>query len=333
MTTILHSRFARAFTLIEVLIGVLVMALGLLGLGAIIPVIVREQRIASDATLGVTAASDARALFETRPDFRPGNTSSGTVPVTAWDVYLDDQNWSPLTGAGSFEFEPWGAEFDAASGELTFAPPLSAPYEAKLTVADRLWPAGSRRPAFVWDMVARRMPSEATANPWPSVAMQQLQVVVFVRRLDQNIRIPAGSTLFDVVTGNAGANSRFPVAVDSNGMPTNNGLGQYAEPLVVQADIGFVPTGGVRDRLVINGTQNEVELASVTGQRLVDNFGNVYTVRGVPENPSQAGEVVVEPPVPSSVDPGNAGGILTQVVFTPQVPAAVRVLTITRPAK
>jgi hypothetical protein len=164
--------------------------------------------------------------------------------------------------------------------------------------------------------------------------VQQLQVVVFVRRLDQNIRVPAGSTLFDVVTGNAGANSRFPVAVDAaSGLPTNNGMGKYAEPVLVAASVGLISPGNVRDRLVIRGTANEIDLASVTGQKLVDNFGNVYTVRGVPETPSQTGEVVVEPPVPPSVDPNNSGSSLTQVVFMPQPPAAVRVLTITRPAK
>jgi type II secretory pathway pseudopilin PulG len=324
------ARVARAFTLIEVLIGVLVMALGLLGLGAIIPVIVREQRLASDATLGVTAASDARALFETRPDFNPGNTAGGGVPVTAWDLWLDKQGWSPLSGAGAFEFEPWGPEFDSATGNFTFAPPAAAPYKATLTVADRLWPIGSRRPAYVWDLVARRVPGEATATPWPSTAVQQLQIAIFVRRLDQNIRVPANSTLFDVVTGNALGNSRFPVAVDSNGLPTNNGQGQYAEPIVAQASIYYI-ANQPRDRLTINGTSVEVDLASVTGQKLVDNLGNVYTVRGVPED--GLGSVVVEPPVPPSVDPTNAGNVLTQVVFTPQVPAAVRVVTVTRPAK
>jgi type II secretory pathway pseudopilin PulG len=325
-------RLARAFTLIEVLIGVLVMALGLLGLGAIIPVIVREQRIASDATLGVTAASDARALFDTRGDFNPRNTVGGVVPNSAWDLYLDDQNWSPLTGTGAYEFEPWGTEFDTTTGGFKFAPPGAAPYSTLLTVSDRLWPTGSRRPAFVWDMVARRLPGEATANPWPSTALQQLQVAVFVRRLDQNIRIPAGSSLFDVVTGNAGVNSRFPVGVDGSGMPTNNGMDRYARPLVVQASIGTVPTGMARDRLVINGTQVEIDLASVTGQKLVDNLGNIYTVRGVRDG-APIGEVVVEPPVPPSVDPTNTGNVLKQVVYTPQVPAAVRVFTVTRPAK
>jgi prepilin-type N-terminal cleavage/methylation domain-containing protein len=327
---------ARGFTLVEVLIGVLVMALGLLGLGAIIPVIVREQRIASDATLGVTAASDARALFDARPDFNPQNTGAGTVPVTAWNLWLDDQRWSPLSGPGAFEFEPWGPEL-LPDGTLEFAIAStggSPAFRARLTVADRLWPVGSRKPAFVWDMVARRLPGEAAATPWPSPEMQQLQVAVFVRRLDQNIRVPAGSTLFDVVTANAGINSRFPVAVDpSSGLPTNNGLGAYAQPIVTRASIGFISPGNVRDRLVISGTQNEIDLASATGQKLVDNLGNVYTVRGVPETPSQAGEVVIEPPVPPSVDPANAGNVLTQVVFTPQVPAAVRVFTVTRPAK
>ncbi len=62
MTT--PDRIRRAFSLIEILIAVIILGLGLLGLAALFPVVIREQRIGTDNVLGVTVANSARAIVD-----------------------------------------------------------------------------------------------------------------------------------------------------------------------------------------------------------------------------------------------------------------------------
>lgn len=50
---------ARAFTLVEVLMAVLILAIGLLGLGAVLPMVVRQQRDSADGTFGTIAMRSA----------------------------------------------------------------------------------------------------------------------------------------------------------------------------------------------------------------------------------------------------------------------------------
>jgi Tfp pilus assembly protein PilV len=87
-----RTRALAAFSLIEVLISVLVLALGLLGLGAMFPVIIRQQRQATDATLGTMAANAARLELENNGIFRgtpslpaaAGGPIGDPTPPDAW---------------------------------------------------------------------------------------------------------------------------------------------------------------------------------------------------------------------------------------------------------
>ncbi len=351
---------APAFTLLEVLIGILILALALLGLGAVIPVVVRTQKLATDATSCVTAANDMAAYLKSRTDL--DRLTQGTLRA-GWGVWLLDQNWSPATtGAAQdrFLWEPLAAtELDPATGEFSLAESPGDP-PTIIAVGDRLWPsrrADGADPIYVWDVIGRRV-LVASGQP------MKLQLAIFLRRIDMNVAIPITSnpndyqfTLYDVLTGTLPLNHvpaapatfpvaarRLPVAIDANtGMPTHNGVitpnGAYSAPRV--ATVKFADPPRKADRLILDGTNppGTFELISLPGQKLVDNLGNVYTVLGLDErNP---GVLIIDPPAPVWVNDRydtlgrphplgmNTAQTFRQVAFTPQVPGSVAIITLT----
>lgn len=184
----------RGFSLVEVLIGILILALGLLGLGAIIPLVVREQRDAADTRQGISAANDAQHLLETRTDYYTPNLAQPDVrfPVYWWEPWARDQAWSPVTASANqdeYLWAPWdknemdvdaGSWSGSATGNYLFTANGSGnanqhnllyPVSAGIPLTDRLWPPLSGqgaeitppgldpyRPLFVWDIVGRRVP-------------------------------------------------------------------------------------------------------------------------------------------------------------------------------
>jgi prepilin-type N-terminal cleavage/methylation domain-containing protein len=405
------------FSLIEVLIGVLVLSLGLLGLGAIIPVVIREQRQAVTTTLGTAAARAAKEYLLQRPDLDPSTpflfnqTVHPNVPVATigWDVWLlDERNWSPTATYNaqmSYLWEPFHVLTSGARPPEFFLDPSDATasgwgrvggdcgwhvpraggnpnLECTISLADRLWPNASvqgesalapgkdpYRPQFVWDFIGRRLPTRA-GDP------RQMQVAIFVRQLDLNVRVPRGNhsggpasgtpiTLRDVVldTLNDSPNSpsaAVPVCSQSASattsvryLPTNTGTlpgggVNYSEVITtVYVDFDKNEPGRLELFTDPDGSaplprdDNRWKLVSQSGQKVLDNLGNVYTVRGIPDDlEPQAQEqnaILIDPPVAASVpDPASNGysrygvGSLRQIVFTPQIPAAVEVFTITR---
>ncbi len=328
---------APGFTLIEVLIGVLILALALLGLGAVIPVVVNSQRRASDSVHGVIGANAGVAYLANRDDFNrlldPSSQPAPALPRRAgWGVWLLNPQWSPLTGPDAFLWDPptTPGEFDAVTGALTLDH-LGDP--AVLSVADRLWPArnaSTQDPQFVWDLVARRVPVA------PNEAMK-IQFALFVRRIDPGIRVAPGFSLYDVLTNNPlntppFAALRSPVAVSSQGVPTNTGMDEnanrnYALPFT----FGVIYNPAKPDRLLLNtstGTATQRTLARQVGQKWVDNLGNVYTVVGHDPNDTTGNTILISPSVPPST-PTTGPTQLRQIVLTPQIPARVSVFTLT----
>jgi prepilin-type N-terminal cleavage/methylation domain-containing protein len=338
---------ARGFTLIEVLVGILILAIALLGLGAIVPVVVRAQRQATDATHGTVAVRAAESYLRgSRELNRLGaNLNNGRAGFGVW---LLDPAWSPtpaVNQANAYLWDPPAAiELNATTGRMLLEyAPTDPPSPTMIHVADRLYPArdsGQVAPQYVWDIVCRRMATPA-GEPW------RLQAAVFVRRLDMNIRLPIGQvpgsnpprswSVYDVVTGHpslpAGA-AKVPVAVDSQGYPTNTGAGDYAGVRLASASFSSADP----DRLkldLFNGLgyasrPADLVLARQPGQRLVDNLGNVYMVLGTYEGDLSGNTVLIDPPVPGGVpDPSQGAPVerqLRQVAFTPQIPAAVSVI-------
>jgi prepilin-type N-terminal cleavage/methylation domain-containing protein len=77
---VLRVPTARAFSLIEVLVAVLVLSLGLLGLGAVFPMVVRQQRIATETNLGISARNGVEQMLF---------SLSAEVPVAARIVAIE----------------------------------------------------------------------------------------------------------------------------------------------------------------------------------------------------------------------------------------------------
>lgn len=358
---------SRGFSLVEVLIAVLVLAIGLLGLGAVFPAIIAEQRSALEAIEGENAASAAATLLEGEEfiDFSYIEESFNKAADDADDRYqyiwvvppdgFSISGWSTMIpsmyGFVGLETGLWTYDSTDSISALS-----SDRYVAQIPVGARLFPQpySGKEPRFVWDMALRREPSG-----------DRLQAAIFVRRIDARIRVPRDHSLSDVLMGGNGidaADVRVPVAINAaTGQPAaddgtanmfyaalqNLNVEVYSERL----DWLIFPDG--RDP----GVDTSVGFASKVGQKLVDNTGVVRTVVGVPtlsddqfdmNLSTNARVVIVEPPFTVQ----NAGGGDTdsvrpdrganqdpdfdderaswvrQVIFTPRTPVSVRVVTL-----
>lgn len=348
----------RAFSLVEVLIAILVLGLGMLGLGAVFPAVISEQRRSFDSISGESVARQVEALLRDKenglvdlsplrsPEF--GTISSGgpgsgndfgppdrVPPGSAGYDYLwvmrgrvvlgdqDDQWAGPVPGAnegaGDLLTGMWRADNKQTDRDL------SLPVSARLHPA----PGSGLDPAYVWDVVARRHPSGGT------------QFAVFVRRIDDRIPVPAGATLSDVLTGR-NTNRLLPFAVDTStgrlvtpaANPPNPQA--YPAPMSLEAKVDDKqPTWLILTDAEDSDIDTTMSFVRRVGQRLVDNTGVVRTVVGIPQ--PQRGEpsaqdasraVIVSPPF-TLTDAGEDGATkVRQVVFTPQTPVAVRVFTL-----
>lgn len=367
-----------AFSLIEVMISVVVLALGMLGLGAVIPVVVSEQRTATEQVFGTSVLQSAEAYLRGRgalytPIPIPGFTGP-TAPLAAWRDETDNRDG--LTFSNEQKWGMWVVpEIDQLTGEIAI-PPASVggnnaiDYAGRIGIEDRLYPVPHtggletqtrEEPRYVWDFAARRVyeGDPYQQNPSGLRPTDAVQFAVFVRAVDPGIRVPTRPRpyrLSNVIAGGGTINDedrRPAVAVGSlspsKGVPvpasTPNANVEYSAPIVVPVERGvrIDPTSSTRarrpDRLTLrvdeaaninlpgNNTLPDApeifRLLSQTGQKLVDSLGNIYTVVGVED--AENWIVRIDPPVPSYVDRSDD---LVSVVFVPQVPIAVSVLTV-----
>lgn len=342
----------RAFTLVEVLMGVLILSLALLGLAAVFPVVAREQRLARESINGSSAMNSVDSFIRTSDIFR--RPAEGTK-LFGWDLLLDRSTWSDETKEDSNSdklgvriYTPWVGPTYKTDGSCEFY--VDSSNAVVMPLAQRLWPqrvGNEDTPLFVWDVVARHMSGGDISSRDDDASVQ---VVTFLRRVDASIRVPAGSTLRnELVSGNAAA-----VAVDSNtGVPRLDGRGAYARIGVVSVSAKKIdptknPVSWVVLKLADPGTlgwdgivdsyKDVLPLAMQAGQKLVDPFGTVYTVtRAGPLDPKfdtnasaslqyepKAFEVMISPGLTPAAVQALADGRLN-LIFSPQIPVDVLV--------
>lgn len=387
----LSPQSSRAFSLIEVLIGVLILALGLLGLAAVFPVVVRQQRTAADQTQGLIVARNAEAyirghtLTTTRSVPAAGTANAGLLapsdPIPkenrrGLDMlrYKDVTNDNPYSTwsfnsanpdrPGPWELPTFSLRNTNPDRGLMIVAATNQTASVQFAQRDRLWPQPyssvdarvddnryANEPRYIWDVAMRRVDPGTPSN----VGDDGIQFAVFVRRIDGSIRVPRRDgindvndpirrlrplrdlRLADILTGDrlgqGGAivlqpqEPRVAVAVSNNinsPVPTLNGEGEYAMPIRVNVTLIDNPEGAGLTRLAVaNATDIQKRLVRQPGQKLIDNLGNVYTVLKADDDTSS---VIISPAASANAAALAASGDL-QVVFTPQVPAAVHVFT------
>lgn len=343
---------ARGFSLIEVLFAVLILGIALLGLGAFFPSVIKQQRTASDATFGVLAAQSARAqVFGYSAFSEPLSPTDNRTVLKAWAQKL---NGPFAIARGNTNDGAWTVvPVNTTTGAMLVDPISPSLGSFAIAMADRLYPGDgslAKEPQYIWDMAVRRLtPVPATRNVIPPGG-DDVQIAVFVRRLDQRIRVPRDKSMFQVLNPESATDvRRWPLSVNkTTGLPNQDGRtdsSTYSTPMVVKVQFGASQGGTtaptVRDRLrIVSYVSNSIPgigaieksnvftICSQAGQKLVDNLGNVYTVLG-PDTRTELGAVATQDVrITPAVAPGVNKNQLFEVVLTPQIPAEVLVFSV-----
>jgi prepilin-type N-terminal cleavage/methylation domain-containing protein len=314
------SRRAAGFSLVEVLMAVLILSLGLLGLGAIMPAVVKQQRSGADQTHGTLAARTVAALIKGNALLNGRNSTANTTnynlqAYNRWEAWArciqsagytyaipEDGTWLVLEVDGDSSGRGTGA---AQIGPIGTG--INANDQAYINLQDRLVPSASSvtsgsavvsQPQFVVDMAVRRVTPLINGGPMNQIGAGgtilyerpgnfTVQVALITRRVDQRISPPAGTTVMQAVTDNtlAPARRRWPISEDSNGNPTGGGEmtggGSPRYSLPYAVNVTFDPA--TPDQLIVLNAENS-SLATPTSR----------TAQVAFQQMSQAGQTIVD---------------------------------------
>ncbi|MEM9559086.1 MAG: prepilin-type N-terminal cleavage/methylation domain-containing protein [Planctomycetota bacterium] len=331
------SRIRRAFSLVEVLIAITVLALGLLGLASIFPVVISQQRDAQ-ARLQAPAAIDGVRL-------QLLSGSEGLSATELAEVYAEYFDNLGATAKRETEGRFLSTELLAARAGPLFVQEgrygyrydsdgngsLDADRIVPVTARIRPQPFSGSRPLFVFDLAVRGVSRDRALEDALNreVTIERVEIAVFLRPLDPGISVPADASLSGVLTGagltDAGS-IRLPAGLSNETLlPSRDGTGSYA--ILLPARVRVDPdASNAEDALQFfrfaNGTTEEIEqMASAPGQLLLDSTGVVREVVGT-EIIDDEVFVRVSPAFPR----GDGGETFYDIVFAPTAPVRVSVV-------
>ena len=355
------ARRVSGFSLVEVLIAIFVLALGLLGVAAVFPAVVRQQRTATDAVQGISIQRSVEellrghALLSAATVYSRDTAGNQTATPRGWAMLAGDPGfslageWAQANEVANGTASESGITLDTRTGTMYVGADGLLPGFAAIEIplAERLIPrpseAGSVQPRFVWDFIARRVAAgerpvgnAGAATNFSRLDDDTIQLAVFVRRIDAGIRVPAGGTLGDVLTA---SNRRVvPVAEDSAGRPTFDGVGRGTEPRyssIRTANVTVVTRDGRPQLNVVTADQSAAfaplrPYLEQLGQKFVDAKGVVHEVVRLNRDVTPV-QLTIDPPFAAGLVVDDGGATLSpEIRFTSQVPASVSVVTIRR---
>ncbi len=339
----------RAFSLIEVLIAIVVLALGLLGLAAVFPAVILQQQSTTGSVVGASLENSVESELISNAIYNKATSVSPGVAVTdanlrGWMSLVGADGWSmPLAFAASLS--PEERIFDGAWNIPTVAgtsPGLAlsrVPTERGMILVQSpvvtgilgstpgFWIDSSDRAfrsngqVYVWDFAARRI---GAGRPYVPTTAQELnkrtlqddniELAVFIRRADIPRRNPQGPV------------SLIAVNPATQGTPSFNGEGDYS---TINEATYSVPDVNVPNIITLEFRRQNDPLKPFVvqaNQKFVTQWGTVHTV--VEVKAFAAGTVEIKPPLAvGSVEKFSNVGPLT-FLYTPQIPVSVSVHTI-----
>ncbi|MBX3390008.1 MAG: prepilin-type N-terminal cleavage/methylation domain-containing protein [Phycisphaeraceae bacterium] len=313
----------RAFTLIEVLLGIIILAIGLLGLAAVFPLVVKQQRDAQDTVIGISAARGAETVLKSRTGYfsqtaqdivglnaPSGKSGWGALSwalyqtanakksedfgLVRWSTVFNDSNTFKTAIYGNTAEQLAGSALgtSAVRGALYIGSDQGSQHDVVIKPYERLlpMPAPGVEPQFVWDIVPMLATPIDTNTIIATRTALPLRIAIFVRRIDSAIRLPQDPTTGKTMSLGDAVNAGLvlPLGADGDGLPTLNGQGIYPRffyPSVQSAYRRFGADAGPFNVIRFKSTTSATVLAAARqiGQQLLDNEGNFYTVVALPD--------------------------------------------------
>ncbi|HYC99835.1 MAG TPA: prepilin-type N-terminal cleavage/methylation domain-containing protein [Phycisphaerales bacterium] len=294
-----HRAARRGFSLVEVLMAVLILSLGLLGLGAIMPAVVKQQRVGADQTFGTIAARTVAANIKGNGLFNGRAAGSGNALLRSYGRW---EAWARCTASAGYSYDipedgTWrvleveGDSSGIGTGRAVlgpFGPDITGDDAAYINLQDRLFPSPTSvttgaalvsEPQFVVDLAVRRVTPLIDSGPMNQMGTGgallyerpgnfTVQVALITRRVDQRIRSADGVSIMQALTDTSLplSSRRWPVSEDATGNPMGGGENQgpgsprYSLPYTVS--VTYDPA--TPDQLIVETADDSQHASSPT---------------------------------------------------------------------